>query len=172
MGLQPNNLLPGAGRLLPACVHRAAPSFAGWGDPGPQCGSGRQGKGRRPPAPDSPEEPVPALGLVDKAREGVHGVRPKARGRTGLGRKPEAPADPRARFSLPAPRGSAYPPHGVSLPAPRGRCTWGGATRRLPANTGSCGYQGDTKRAAQVSETSACSLRSSAPGLPGDSPAS
>lgn len=70
-------------QFRPAAVHCASPSS---GSQGSGTSSGRSArKGCRPPAPDSPEESVPALGLVGEAREGVHGARPEATCRSGFG---------------------------------------------------------------------------------------
>lgn len=63
--------------LRPAAVHGASPSSGSRGtrDPAQVAALGR---GWRSRAPDSPEESVPALGLVGEADEGVHGFRPEA----------------------------------------------------------------------------------------------
>lgn len=100
------------------------PTLSGSGQPPPGGGENprRSGQAWRPLAPNSPEEPVPALGLVGEAGEGVHGAQAKAKSpRRGSRDSSETASDPRGRVSL-------GPQEERSLPAPWGRPTFQRAT--------------------------------------------
>lgn len=103
-------LPPGAGRLLPASVHWAAPSFLGWGDPGPKCGRGRgRGGGRWHPS-HLKSRSRPWVWLRKRVKASMaSSPRPSV--------APASDASPQGRRGVPA-GGSATRggPHGVSPP--------------------------------------------------------